>query len=187
MDVDRRAFFQGLKPGQALIRPPYSASEIEFFDACTGCGDCIAACPEGIIVSGGHNRPHIDFQLGHCTFCQACAEGCQPQALSISDHNSAQPWDLKAIVSTKCLEFSGVSCRACEFECGEGALRFRPVAGSRTELRVDLAACTGCGECIGPCPQDALSIQPTETTQVPTGANARPSLTATTNKECTQC
>ncbi len=185
--MDRRAFFGGLRGGKSLIRPPYTASEIEFFDSCTGCSDCITACPEGIIVSGPQNRPQIDFNLGFCTFCQACADICQTQAISITEQNSNQPWSLKATVSSNCLEFSGTSCRACEFECGEGALRFRPISGSRTELHVDLAACTGCGECIGPCPQDALSIQPTEATQVQPGANARPTLTATTNKECTQC
>lgn len=37
-------------------------------------------------------------------------------------------------------------------------MRFRPRLGRVAEPEVDLAACTGCGECVAPCPVAAIEI-----------------------------
>lgn len=158
--MDRRAFFTGATGRVTPVRPPYSGDEIEFFDACTGCGDCIKACPTGLLTSGFMDRPQVDFAKGYCTFCGECATSCEAGAIAQTDQNQSNPWNLKARLADACLENKGVTCRACEFECGESAIRFRPALGGRTEVRIDEAKCTGCGECIGTCPQDALFIEP---------------------------
>ncbi len=57
-----------------------------------------------------------------------------------------------------CLAERGVECRVCGDNCDTRALRFVPRRGGVAQLRVDTAACTGCGDCVGACPVAALSL-----------------------------
>ena len=183
--MDRRAFFRGTTGRTALLRPPFSIEdEIEFFDTCTACGDCIDVCPTGILISDSQNRPHVDFSNGLCTFCKECATSCQVDAIRINDENAERPWTLKAHLNDTCLENKGISCRACEFECGEGAIRFRPQLGGRSLVQIDATRCTGCGECIGVCPSDTISIRPHEG---PSKNEAEAHFSNINNKESAQC
>lgn len=66
-------------------------------------------------------------------------------------------------VADRCLALSGVACRACEDSCIVRAIRFQPRLGGVDQLKVDTAACTGCGECLLVCPINALSLEGTAT------------------------
>ena len=59
-----------------------------------------------------------------------------------------------------CLARRKVECRVCGEACDAGAIRFRPALGgvSQPELRPD--ACTGCGDCVAPCPVAAITMLP---------------------------
>lgn len=162
--MDRRAFLSGGQGGNAPIRPPYTKlNEMVFFDACTGCGDCIEACPEDLLLSGYQGRPEVDFTNSYCTFCGACAQSCSHGILVSPSQDEApsqsRAWPLKVHVTSQCLEARAVACRACESSCGYDAMRFRPQLGGRTALIIDADRCTGCGECLASCPVQALSIQ----------------------------
>jgi ferredoxin-type protein NapF len=61
-------------------------------------------------------------------------------------------------VSAACLTRHGVECRICGDACDTRALRFVPARGSVTQLLVDPAACTGCGDCVAPCPVAAITL-----------------------------
>lgn len=63
-----------------------------------------------------------------------------------------------ARVGDGCLARCGIVCQSCRDACPEGAIRFRPKLGRVAEPEVDLAACTGCGECVAPCPVAAIEI-----------------------------
>ncbi len=63
-----------------------------------------------------------------------------------------------ARVGDGCLARLGIVCQSCRDACPEGAMRFRPRLGHVAEPEVDLAACTGCGECVAPCPVAAIEI-----------------------------
>ena len=65
----RRAFLRG-RPGRKSIHVqlPWLAT-LSFVDDCTRCGECLAACPEKIIVRSTGGFPSIDFAKGECTFC----------------------------------------------------------------------------------------------------------------------
>src|SRR6266542_4179563 len=67
---------------------------------CTGCADCVTACPAGAIRAGTtpvdeaalrHGRPRtgavvstsVDVDWDRCTHCGACADACGPGALTM--------------------------------------------------------------------------------------------------------
>jgi ferredoxin-type protein NapF len=162
----RRAFLFGAqKPRVHALRPPWSVPESDFANACTGCGDCIAACPESILALDPDQLAYVDFTRGQnaCTFCAACAETCQvPAFLGAEERMAVAPWTLRAQVGEACLTHAGVMCQSCKDACGDGAIRFSYGAGRVARPVIDLASCTGCGACQAPCPANAISFAMTE-------------------------
>jgi ferredoxin-type protein NapF len=126
-----------------------------FAEACTLCNDCLAACPQKILVAGHAGYPIVDFTRGECTFCGACAQACEARCFQ---PRTERPWDLVAIIAETCVEAKGVSCRMCEDVCGVRAIRFRPAVGGRAQPILSAGDCTGCGACVGVCPVKAISI-----------------------------
>mgnify|MGYP001180929629 CR=1 FL=1 len=50
-------------------------------DACTGCGDCIAACPEDALGQVEGRAALIAPDA--CTYCTACEDLCPVQAIEL--------------------------------------------------------------------------------------------------------
>lgn len=65
-----------------------------------------------------------------------------------------------AQLNGRCISVQGVTCRLCGDACEPAALRFRLLTGGRSLPVIDETRCTGCGECITPCPVAALSLVP---------------------------
>lgn len=135
------------------VRPPWS-SEIRIRASCTSCGDCIAACPQAILLAGPAGTPVIEFALGACTFCQACAESCPEPVFDLV----SGPWSLVATLASSCLLNAGVACRACTDACDEAALHFDHRAGAVGRVSVRDGLCTGCGACLSICPVGAVTL-----------------------------
>ncbi len=152
----RRAFLSG-HPGRKTIdvRLPWLVTH-RFVDDCTRCGECLAVCPEKIIVTSAGGFPSIDFAKGECTFCGACADSC-PE--SLFDRSLAQPWKFKALISDNCLAKRHIMCRSCEDACTQKAMEFHPAPGRLAAPEINIASCTGCGACVSVCPENAISIQ----------------------------
>lgn len=136
------------------VRPPWTnQSRVQEF--CTSCGDCIGACPEGILQSGPAGTPVINFSVGPCTFCYACADACEQP---VFDARLSVPWDARVTISQTCLLTDGVSCQSCTDACDDSALRFDFTSGIAGSIDVDQSRCTGCGACVSVCPVDAISV-----------------------------
>lgn len=166
MVMDRRSFFRRLSGREAPLRPPYALDEAAFLEACDACGDCIAACPENILLSDRLGRPRVDFSTGSCTFCDACAEICTREAFHDARADRA-PWTALAEVSQSCLEHRGIACRTCEIGCEAMAISFRPLPGGISRLQIDGERCNGCGACVPLCPVDALKVRAVEARHQP--------------------
>lgn len=66
--------------------------------------------------------------------------------------------DGRVQVGPACLALHGVECRICAEVCESRALRFVPARGGIAQMRIDLAACTGCADCVAPCPVGAVHM-----------------------------
>lgn len=119
---------------------------------CMECvGDCVASCPEKIIVKEPGQAPHLDFSLSGCTFCGACVPACAACGGVLEADRTGI--DAVALIDTaKCLGHQGVVCFACGDACKDKAIHFLGMF----KPRVDLGACTGCGFCVGVCPTEAI-------------------------------
>jgi heterodisulfide reductase subunit A2 len=77
-----------LKLGHAELDP--QVAEV-FGEDCTGCGDCIRACPFGAIAElplDGRTIAHIDPAI--CKGCGACAPVCPEDAIDLLGYTDAQ-------------------------------------------------------------------------------------------------
>ena len=63
-----------------------------------------------------------------------------------------------AVIGDGCLAEAGIVCRSCGDACSASAIRFRPRIGLPPQAIVDEAACTGCGDCVGACPGEAITL-----------------------------
>ena len=157
MDVSKRQFLRGMCDTVEL-RPPWLINPSTFTEDCTRCGNCVDSCPQHILCAGDGGFPLVEFGLGECTFCGECTTRCEP-GLFIQNRAEGLPaWHHKALVSERCLTNLGVMCRSCEDACEPRALRFPLVVGAVPGPVIDAVACTGCGACVKPCPEGAISM-----------------------------
>lgn len=50
-------------------------------ERCTGCGDCVRACPVDEVLAPPLDKGARQVVSGHCTRCGACIDVCTPKAL----------------------------------------------------------------------------------------------------------
>ncbi len=137
------------------VRPPWARPDGRFNSLCDGCGECLAACPEGIIRVDYGAIPELDFGQGPCSLCGACVEACPTGALA---ELGQRPFPGTARIASSCLSVQGIACRLCEEHCEPRAIRFRPALGGRAQPEIEAAACTACGACAHICPAHAVTF-----------------------------
>lgn len=134
-----------------VIRPPGAVSEALFNKTCTGCADCMSACPEGVIVLK-EQRPELDFLSSYCSRCDACIQACSVGALQKSEFKiNARP-----ALNNPC-QNTYMYCDSCADRCQKKAIRWQ----SNTPPVIQNADCDGCGECAFVCPVNALEMSVT--------------------------
>lgn len=136
------------------LRPPWT-DPASIGNSCTGCGDCIDACPQSIIFSDTDGRPEIRFGDHECTFCGECAAICPEDVFRSPD---TEPWPLRVQVGGNCLLNTGVSCQLCIDACQSDALNFEYSKSPMGAISVQPDRCTGCGACLSFCPVGAITI-----------------------------
>lgn len=155
--VSRTALLSGdWRSGKDPIRPPWFRADAPVTGQCDGCGACVPACPQKILISGRGGCPEVDFARGGCDFCGACAAACPRGAFESSDRI---PWTLIAVADDGCFSMQGVTCEICAEHCDAGAIRFRRFVGGYARAEIDAAACTGCGACVSVCPARSITIR----------------------------
>lgn len=144
------------KPSRALLRPPGALLPDEnFLEKCTGCDECISACPPGILFKikddSGKVLPAIETSSKPCLMCTdiPCAPACPEGALIKPESPEKIRIGIARVNPTTCITFKGQTCDLCFQACPypHSALMMigtRPLVGS--------GACTGCGLCEQACP-----------------------------------
>ena len=122
LNRSRRGFLLGVRaPNPPQQRPPWSLIEHAFASACNGCGACITACPEEILVIDSNHLAQVDFSRGQqaCTFCSACADACpEPAFHDAATRHDMPPWSWQACIGDACLTHQGIMCQSCKDACG---------------------------------------------------------------------
>ncbi|RWX43090.1 ferredoxin-type protein NapF [Candidatus Electrothrix aarhusensis] len=139
------------------IFPPWASNQKAFKDLCTGCGECVAACKEYLIIIKENGLPVMNLSNNSCTFCGDCARSCSHDALHFSDEQP--PWHLHVSVTQDCLMEKKVLCQLCQEQCDHGAIVFPKGGQNDSPPEILLGNCTGCGACAARCPVDAISFQ----------------------------
>lgn len=70
--------------GAVPTRPPGALGENRLRDACTGCGDCAAVCPQDIIALDIARLPVVTG-MGACGRCGLCADVCMQGAIELTE------------------------------------------------------------------------------------------------------
>jgi ferredoxin-type protein NapF len=140
------------------VRPPYGSSESLFQSECPKCESksCVASCDEKIIFIAADGTPELQFERNGCTFCDACAEVCEPGVLSLENEETSTWLNAVFRISLEgCVAHHGVICHACKEPCIDDAILFNGMFNPV----IDEEKCTACGFCISRCPTQAISYE----------------------------
>jgi ferredoxin-type protein NapF len=145
------------------LRPPNARPGTQFSGLCTRCGNCLRACPTGIIERdlGGHGLPSLltpvlSFRNDYCREdCTCCTEVCPSGAivpLLVRDKANVRI-GLPRVDTEVCLLSEDRECSACARWCPYGAIRYVfSEALYCLQVRIDPKKCSGCGACEAACP-----------------------------------
>jgi len=146
-----------------LLRPPGSLDEGRFVGSCIRCGNCIRACPSGIIQPdlgsegiAGFLAPKVSFEDEYCREdCHRCTQVCPSGAialLSLEEKNKA-PIGLARLETELCLLWDDGECDLCEKVCPFQAITIDWNPDEYVALPVvHKDKCPGCGACELMCP-----------------------------------
>ena len=158
-----------VEPKQPLEReprlvPPGAGSVKSFYDRCTACQLCIAACPNAVLrpsTDPDHLlQPQMGYENGFCRpECTACSQVCPAGAIRPVDKDQKTLIHIGTAVVNPylCFAASGKeACGACESHCPTGAISMVHVDGVRRPVVAE-EQCIGCGKCEFLCPSRPVS------------------------------
>ncbi|HSW38525.1 MAG TPA: 4Fe-4S dicluster domain-containing protein [Acidobacteriota bacterium] len=150
----------------APLRPPGAVSEDIFTGLCLRCGNCLRACPYGILRPDvGHAglpgllAPVLRFDKAYChEDCKACTQVCPSGAIERLDIARKRAYIIgEALVDGEiCVLILGrKECDACERSCPYDAVRIHWDRELYVSYPlVDPQKCNGCGACEIACPTE---------------------------------
>jgi len=154
---------------RGTLVPPGAKSEKNFYDHCTACQLCVAACPNNVLTPSTNlqhfMQPEMTYENGYCRpECSKCSEVCPSGAiLPITPEEKTAIHIGHAVIDFKlCLADSqDIKCGNCQRHCPTGAIiMVNKIPGDRRSTlipTVDESKCIGCGACENLCPSRPLS------------------------------
>ena len=156
-------------------------------DKCQSCGQCVSACPRGVLEMRVVNQP-VDMRCRNpvmgvavsqlcsagCIGCERCMKSCKFGAITMVNH-------LPVIDDSKCRH-----CMVCAEVCPTGAMcaewdkrlvaeidpnacigcgackrtcQFGAIVGDLKQVHKVNDACTGCGACAEKCPKKCITMK----------------------------
>jgi ferredoxin len=157
-------------PPDNVIRPPATVEPILLNTICCRCGNCIKACPTGIIMPStdysdipGWMTPAVSFRSGYCLeTCNLCSRVCPTGAITLFSVGAKKQLFMgTAVIHLEdCLLFNNKECVKCKESCKYEALEFVAKENILNMIPVvDKNKCVGCGACEVICPSDCIEIR----------------------------
>lgn len=156
MDVGKRNFLRNIvrharestSVPRSVPRPPTALEEKDFIESCTGCGECVSACPNGIITVR-NQLAELDIELSYCSHCHECNRVCPTSALS----HSVSDCSLRPEITSNCNPQTAFYCAECQYGCPVSAITIHK--NKKPTIALDL--CNGCNLCHYHCPVSAIT------------------------------
>lgn len=152
VDVGKRhflcTFVRHANESNSVPRPPTALEEKEFLQSCTGCGECVSACPNRIITVR-NQLAELDLELNYCSHCHECQRACPTLALS----HSISDCSLRPTITSNCNPQTAFYCAECQEVCPARAISINK--NSKPLIELDL--CNGCNLCQYHCPVSAIT------------------------------
>ena len=151
------------------LTPPGSGGADRFYDICTACQLCVAACPNNVLRPSASieriMQPEMDYGKGYCRpECTECSKVCPCGAILplTPEEKTTRKIGTASVDRSLCIvERDGVHCGNCARHCPAGAIMMVHMDPDDEEsLRipvVDESRCIGCGACENLCPSRPLS------------------------------
>ena len=144
--VQKKYNYQGQKTCHAL-NSTYQGDKL-CPNACLGCGDCAAVCPQkAISVNNGVAK----INYSKCIGCGVCMRECPKGIIHLTNDTARVVMKCsnreKGAQTRKSCTNGCIACMKCQKVCPNGAIKV-----TNNLAVIDYTLCNGCGECAKACP-----------------------------------
>ena len=140
--------------------PPGALSVKDFYDHCTACQLCVAACPNGVLRPSKDLehllQPQMGYENGFCRpECTECSSVCPAGAIRPISRDEKTAIHIGTAVVDKA---ACIGCAHCKVECPTGAIMMvKDEQSGNMVAAVAEEQCIGCGKCEYLCPVRPIS------------------------------